>query len=142
MKSTRPGPARATVVAQHFATDYLAIGAGRTVLVVVGPAPEWALIFPSSNDFRIVALAVPAPVREACGSVPRTPSGESAFADWLDGVAEGLGLPPFTLLVEPVFGSCARAFLQCCPERATALIVQDPAQPIDLPGSRRSLAPG
>ena len=142
MELRSPAPVRATVVSGHCATEYLLLGAGRTVLVVVGLEPELVPNLPCDKDFRLLVLTVPAPVREACAGLPLGPDGDCPFANWLDAVAEGLGLPPFLLLVDSAFEACARAFAAACPERASAVAIRDLSRPIDLPVPGDSLARG
>jgi len=142
MEHPSPAPVRATVVSGHCATEYLSLGTGRTVLVVVGLALDPAPNLPCDKDFRLLVLTVPAPVREACDGPRVGPDAVCPFANWLDAVAEGLGLPPFLLLVDSAFEACARAFAAACPERASAVAIRDLSRPIDLPVPGDSLARG
>jgi len=142
MEQRSPAPVRATVVSGLCATEYLSLGAGRTVIVVVGLELEPAPNLPYDKDFRLLVLTVPAPLREACAGPPVGPAVDCLFANWLDAVAEGLGLPPFRLLVDSAFEGCARAFAAACPERTLALAIRDLSRPIDLPVPADTLARG
>jgi hypothetical protein len=115
-----PAPVRATVEHAGTATSYLRFGRGPVVLFLGGGSPSphaGALVAALAADFRVI---VPESV-SIRATVTRHEGPDTAFAWWLRGVLDGLGIVRARFVAEAALAHDVLRFVECNPERAECL---------------------
>jgi pimeloyl-ACP methyl ester carboxylesterase len=117
---------RAVVEVGTIETEYLRAGSGPAVLYL-GPVtgdPECEAVFGAlTTRFRVT---VPQSISPAA-TMPRPDGGGSAFANWMEGFLDGLGIVRAGLVADESFGAEAARFALAHPGQIGRLVILHPA---------------
>jgi hypothetical protein len=121
-----PTPVRATVEHAGAATSYLRVGRGPVVLFLGDGSPSphaGSLVAALAADFRVI---IPESVSVRAMVTRHAP--DTAFAWWLRGVLDGLGIGRARFVAEAALAPDVLQFVERNPERAecVALVGHDP----------------